>query len=152
MIRKATVSDAPAIRRLVAVYADKGEMLPRALGDIYDSIRDFHVCEEGGELVGVAALHVGWEGIGEIRSVAVAPSHLGRGIGGDLVKACTDEARTLGMREVFVLTYVEGFFEKLGFKSAKHDDLPQKIWTECRQKCTKYPDQCNEAAMTLALD
>jgi amino-acid N-acetyltransferase len=152
MIRKARIQDVPAMKKLINFYAEKGEMLPRALGELYDSIRDFCVYEEGGKVSGVAALHVGWEGIAELRSVAVAKEHLGKGIGRRLVAACMEEARELGVKEVFVLTYVDGFFEKLGFKDARREDLPQKVWTECRNKCVKYPDECNEAAMTLVLD
>ena len=152
MIRKARIQDVPAIKKLINFYAEKGEMLPRALGELYDSLRDFHVYEEGGAVSGVAALHVGWEGIAELRSVAVSKEHLGKGIGRRLVAACMEDARVLGVKEVFVLTYVDGFFEKLGFKDAKREDLPQKVWTECRNKCVKYPDECNEAAMTLTLD
>ena len=152
MIRKARVQDVKAIKRLINSYAGKGEMLPRALGELYDSLRDFHVCEEDGVISGVAALHVGWEGLAELRSVAVQPDRLGRGIGRELVRSCLTEASALGVKEVFVLTYVGGFFEKIGFKKASREDLPQKIWTECRNKCVKYPDECNETALTLTLD
>jgi amino-acid N-acetyltransferase len=152
MIRKARVNDVPAIKRLIAEYAAKGEMLPRAMGEIYDSLRDFFVAEDKGVIVGAAALHVGWEGIAEVRSVAVSRDYLGSGIGRELVKSCLDDAALLGVTEVFVLTYVSGFFEKMGFKPASRDDLPQKVWTECRNKCTKYPDECNEAALTLKFD
>ena len=152
MIRKAKVQDVSPIKELINAYAEKGEMLPRALGELYDNLRDFHVCIEGGRVVGVAAIHIGWEGLAELRSVAVAPEFAGKGIGRKLVKACLREAGELGITEVFVLTYVKGFFEKLGFKLAEKEDLPQKIWTECRNKCVKYPDQCNETALTLSLD
>jgi len=152
MIRKARIQDVKAIKELIGHYSKKGEMLPRALGEIYNNLRDFHVLEEGGKVVGVSALHVGWEGIAELRSIAVAPDMLGRGIGRRLVDACIKDARELGVKELFVLTYVGGFFEKMGFQPANHDDLPQKVWTECRNKCDKYPDECNETAMTLLLD
>lgn len=152
MIRKARVQDVPAIKNLIGIYAAKGEMLPRALGEIYDSLRDFLVYEADGEVVGVSALHVGWEGIAEVRSLAVAQGQTGKGIGRMLVDACLEDARSLGVKEVFVLTYVEGFFSKLGFNAASRDDLPQKVWMECRNKCVKYPDNCNETALTLLLD
>jgi amino-acid N-acetyltransferase len=152
MIRKARIQDVKTIKDLVNRYAEKGEMLPRALGELYDSIRDFSVYEENGEVIGVAALHIGWEGLGELRSVAVAPEHIGEGIGKKLVQACMEEAAKMGVREIFVLTYVEEFFDKIGFRKASKNDLPQKVWTECRNKCVKYPDECNETAMTLKLD
>lgn len=141
-----------AIRGLINRYAEEGQMLPRALGELYDSIRDFFVYEKDGKIIGVAALHMGWEGLAELRSVAVDPEELGMGVGSELVRACLEDAAGLGVKEVFVLTYVQGFFEKLGFKEASREDLPQKIWTECRNKCVKYPDSCNEAALTLTLD
>jgi len=152
MIRKAAIKDVKQIKDLKNLYANKGDMLPRALGELYDHLRDFLVYEEGGKVIGVAAIHVGWEGLAELRSVAVSPEYLGRGIGKSLVEACLDDARSLGVKEVFVLTYVKGFFEKMGFKEAAREDLPQKVWTECRNKCVKYPDECNEAALTLPLD
>ena len=151
-IRKAVVGDVKAIKSLISLYSEKGEMLPRALGELYDSVRDFRVCEIDGKVAGVAALHVGWEGLAELRSVAVSPGHLGRGVGRKLVESCLEDARELGVNEVFVLTYVQGFFEKLGFAVARREDLPQKVWTECRNKCVKYPDECNETALTLPLD
>jgi amino-acid N-acetyltransferase len=152
MIRKARIQDVKTIKDLVNRYAEKGEMLPRALGELYDSIRDFSVYEEDGKVIGVAALHIGWEGLGELRSVAVAPEHIGEGIGKKLVEACMEEAAQMGVKEVFVLTYVQEFFDKIGFRKASKNDLPQKVWTECRNKCVKYPDECNETAMTLKLD
>ena len=152
MIRKASIQDVKEIKDLINSYAERGEMLPRALGELYDSLRDFFLYEKGGKIIGVAALHVGWEGLAELRSVAVAPDYIGHGVGKELVSACLDDARVLGVKEVFVLTYVQGFFEKMGFTLASHDDLPQKVWTECRNKCVKYPDECNEAALMLLLD
>jgi len=151
MIRKARIQDAMSIKSLIGDYAERGEMLPRALGEIYDHLRDFHVYELDGKLVGVSALHIGWEGLGEVRSLAVDREYSGRGIGGELVRACLDEAKSLGVYEVFVLTYVSGYFAKLGFEPYKSDDLPQKIWTECRNKCVKYPDKCNETALMIRL-
>ncbi len=152
MLRKARIQDVTPIKSLINGYAEKGEMLPRALGELYDSLRDFHVYEVDGEVVGVAALHLGWEGLAELRSVAVRQDYLGRGIGRALVKACLDEAGELGVKDVFVLTYVNDFFEKMGFTGASREELPQKVWTECRNKCVKYPDKCNETALTLSLD
>jgi amino-acid N-acetyltransferase len=149
MIRRARIADVKEIKDLVNAYAEGGEMLPRALGELYDSLRDFLVYEKDGRVVGAAAIHVGWEGLAELRSVAVAPALKGQGIGRELVAACVKDAVELGVGEVFVLTYVPGFFQKMGFKITERDELPQKIWTECRNKCVKYPDACNETAMIM---
>jgi amino-acid N-acetyltransferase len=151
VIRKATVKDAMAIRGIINYYADREKMLPRPLGELYDSIRDFFVYEKDSKIIGAAALRVWWEGLAELRSVAVDPEHLGAGIGRELVQACLEDAARLGVGEVFVLTYVKGFFVKLGFKEVPREELPQKIWIECQRKCVKYPDACNESALTLKL-
>ncbi|ADC89879.1 GCN5-related N-acetyltransferase [Thermocrinis albus DSM 14484] len=149
-VRKAFVKDAPDIYNLVNLYARDGLLLPRSMSSIYEDIRDFWVCEEEGKLVGCAALHVVWEDLAEIKSLAVAPHMKGKGIGGLLVRACVEEAKQLGIRRVFVLTYAVGFFEKHGFKTIPKDKLPHKVWGECIN-CIKFPS-CDETAMWIELD
>jgi amino-acid N-acetyltransferase len=79
----------------------------------------------------------------------VASSHERRGVGRQLVQACLDEARELGIKQVFALTYQPGFFEKMGFDFIEKSELPQKIWSDCL-KCPKFPD-CDEIAMSIRL-
>ncbi len=145
MIEKARISDPPAIRELVNYYADRQVMLPRSLNDVYETVRDFFVCREGGQVVGCAALHIGWDGLGEIRSLAVAERAQGRGIGKRLIETCLEEAQQLGMRRVFVLTYVPELFRKFGFVERSKEDLPHKIWADCLD-CPKFPN-CDEVAL-----
>jgi amino-acid N-acetyltransferase len=147
MIRKATVRDVKAIHRLLKKHADRGELLPRALSDLYDCLRDFSVFEEKSSrsIIGVCAVHVCWEDLAEIRSLAVGKQHQGEGIGSTLVTATMAEAQDLGIRRVFTLTYRPDFFKKHGFKVVDKATLPQKIWAEC-VKCVKFPD-CDEIAM-----
>ena len=147
MIRKATLQDTRAIHGLLVGFAQDGLVLPRSLAEIYESIRDFHVDEEDGRVVGVAALSLYWEDLAEVRSLAVQADYGGRGIGRELVAACLDEARQLGIRRVFALTYQPVFFEKLGFNAIEKADLPQKIWRDC-MKCAKFPD-CDELALII---
>jgi amino-acid N-acetyltransferase len=151
MIRKATVRDVKAIHRLLKKHADRGELLPRALSDLYDCLRDFSVFEEksGGSFIGVCALHVCWEDLAEIRSLAVREQYQREGIGSALVTAAMAEAQDLGIRRVFTLTYRPDFFNKHGFKIVDKTTLPQKIWAEC-VKCVKFPD-CDEIAMLKQL-
>ena len=146
-IRKATVRDVQAIHRLLKKHADRGELLPRALSDLYDDVRDFSVFEKerGGSIIGVCALHVCWEDLAEVRSLAVCRQYQGKGIGSRLVTAALAEAQGLGIRRVFTLTYRPDFFNKHGFKIVDKATLPQKIWAECI-KCVKFPD-CDEIAM-----
>lgn len=150
MLRKAKISDAPQIQQLVNHYAEQGDMLPRPLNEIYEGIRDFVLWEEEGLVVGTCALHVAWEGLAEVRSLAVAKDYQGRGIGKALVLACLEEAEDLEIQRVFALTYKPAFFQKLGFKEAEKSNFPQKIWTDCL-KCAKFPN-CDEVAVIYLLN
>ena len=146
MIRKARMSDVKGIRQLIAEYAKKGDMLPRSMADIYENLRDYFVFEEdGGELVGSAAIHIMWEDLAEVRSLAVREGKMRRGVGTQLVESCISEAIMLGIERVFALTYKPDFFKKLGFHIVDKAELPQKIWTDCL-KCSKFPD-CDEVAL-----
>ncbi|HET6365154.1 MAG TPA: N-acetyltransferase, partial [Nitrospirota bacterium] len=145
MIRKAKISDVKEIQSLVNHYADSGQMLPRTLNELYEDLRDFHVFEENGSLIGVCALHVSWDGLTEIRSLAVRKDRIKSGIGTALVRQCLAEAAQLQAERVFVLTYQDGFFKKLGFTAVDKKELPHKIWTDCLN-CVKFPD-CDESAL-----
>ncbi|MFO8006376.1 MAG: N-acetyltransferase [Candidatus Brocadiia bacterium] len=150
MIEKARIDEAQDVMHLVNHFAERELMLPRSLNDMYENLRDFLVWREDGRVVGCVALHVSWQGLGEIRSLAVAEGEQHRGIGTALVEACLAEARELGMDDVFVLTYLPGFFERFGFRPYPKDSLPHKIWTDCLN-CPKFPD-CDEVALMLELD
>lgn len=151
MIRKTTTIDVKAIHRLLKKHADRGELLPRALSDLYDDVRDFNVFEEkgSGSIIGACALHVFWEDLAEIRSLAVCERYQRKGIGSALVTTALAEAKDLGIKRVFTLTYRPEFFNKHGFKIVDKATLPQKIWAECI-KCVKFPD-CDEIAMLKLL-
>jgi amino-acid N-acetyltransferase len=149
MIRKANVLDPKCIMDLVNRFASRELMLPLPLSETYDALRDFYVFEQDGRIVGCAALHVSWEGLGEVRSVAVAEEAQGSGVGTALVRACIEEARQLGMDRVFVLTYAPEFFSRFGFRRYPKEKLPHKIWTDCL-KCPKFPN-CDEVAMLVEL-
>jgi amino-acid N-acetyltransferase len=149
MIRKAGLDDPAAVMELINGFAARELMLPRSLNDLYEQVRDFFVFEDGGRVVGCAALHVSWEGLGEVRSLAVRAERQRKGIGTQLVQACLDEARALGMSRVFVLTYVPEFFRRFGFNEHPKEKLPHKIWNDCL-KCPKFPN-CDEIAMLVEL-
>lgn len=150
MIRKARMGDVKAIQKLISDYARKGDMLPRSLSEIYENLRDYFVCvEDGAGIVGSAAIHIMWEDLAEVRSVAVRDDRMRRGVGTQLVEACISEAIVLGIGRVFALTYKPEFFEKMGFVRVDKAELPQKIWTDCL-KCSKFPD-CDEVALVTDL-
>jgi len=147
MIRKPTVRDIDSIQELINFYAEKDKMLPRSLNELYENIRDFFVYEKDGKVLGCAALHVAWEDLAEIKSLAVAESKQKKKIGSMLVESVFEDARNLKVKRIFALTYLPTFFERFGFKKVAHSKLPHKIWSECI-KCVKFPD-CEELAMVI---
>jgi RNA 3'-terminal phosphate cyclase (ATP) len=144
-VRKARAADGPAIQKLLAHFAARGELLHRTLNEIYQHLRDFFVCEVEGQVVGVCALWLYWEDLAEVRSLAVLEDYEGRGFGKALVMACVEEAVQLGIRRVFALTYRPGFFEPLGFRTLDKRELPQKIWKDCI-RCANFTC-CDEVAL-----
>ncbi len=122
-------------------------MLPKSRNNLYQNIRDFTVAEQKGELVGCCALHVLWNDLGEIRSLAVDKVAQKIGVGRQLAIAALEDAITLKLPRVFALTYQGGFFERLGFVEVDKAEMPQKVWGECYD-CPKFPN-CDEIAMVL---
>ncbi len=150
MIRKARQQDVRFIHRLLAHYGGQGLLLARPLTDLYEFLRDFVIAEDSeGEAVGTCALHLCWEDLCEVRSLAVLPERQGEGWGGRLVETCCSEAVTLGFGQIFALTYVPKFFTRFGFREVDKQMLPNKIWADCLN-CVKFPD-CDEIAMLLEL-
>lgn len=149
-VRKAVVSDASGIKSLIDPWASRGLMLPKSLSEIYDNLRDFWVLERKGVLSGCAGLHISWEELAEIKSMAVSEGSTGTGIGGKLLSACLSEAEIIGVKKIFALTYAVQFFSRRGFRIIEKSQLPHKIWSECI-KCSKFPD-CDETAMLYEFD
>jgi len=144
-VDRARVDDASSVHRLISRFSDKGEVLPRALSEIYDGIRDYFVVRKGGRVVACAALHVTWLDLAEIRSLAVDEQEQKQMIGSLLVQACIDEAKELGIPKVFCLVRKPVFFERHGFQLIDKTELPQKVWAEC-YRCPKFPN-CDEVAL-----
>jgi amino-acid N-acetyltransferase len=150
MLRKAQIHDVKEIQKLLTTYASKGEMLSRSLSELYEALRDFYVeVDDDGRILGTAALHIVWEDLAEVRSVAVVEDSGRKGVGSTLVTACITEARALGLKKIFCLTYKPDFFAKFGFVLVDKSTLPHKVWGDCI-KCPKFPD-CDENAMSMEL-
>ncbi len=149
MIRKAKIKDIRQIQELINTFAKQDVMLPRSLNELYENIRDFWVMEDKSKIIGCAALHISWDDLAEIKSVAVLKKYQGKGIGRELIGVCLNEAIPLGAKKIFVLTYKPGYFKKFGFKRINHASLPHKIWAECIN-CCKFPN-CQESALLKTL-
>jgi len=150
MIRKAKLSDVKEIQRLINLFSTRGDILPRSLVELYDHLRDFYVFLQNQKVVGICALHVCWEDLVEIRSLAVDEKARNKGIGSKLIRACLKESKALGAKRVFALTYRPDYFKKFSFKVVDKNILPHKIWADCL-KCVKFPD-CDEVAVMRELN
>ena len=148
-VRKAILADIEEIYDLVDYYAERGLILPRSRHSIFESLRDFMVAEQDGQIVGTGALTLAWDGLAEVRALTVSPQHLRSGVGLQLVEAIKTEASQLGISKLFVLTYHPDFFTTAGFKEISKEALPHKVWRDCIN-CSKFPN-CDETAMTLDL-
>jgi amino-acid N-acetyltransferase len=145
-VEKARIDDVKQIHELVNKFAGKGEMLPRALSEIYENLRDYLVIRNrAGKMIACVALHISWSDLAEVKALAVNKANHKKGMGAALVKACVVESKALGIPRMFCLTYKPGFFKKQGFKEVEKTELPRKIWAEC-YSCPKFPD-CDEVAL-----
>lgn len=115
VVRPARTFDVPFIRSLVDLYAQDRILLAKATVTLYEDVPDFLVAEVDGQVVGCGAMHVIWEDLGELRTLAVDPARTGSGIGAALVAALLRRAADLGVNRVFCLTFETGFFLRNGF-------------------------------------
>lgn len=121
-IRQARTTDVRAIRELIDVYSVDGSLLSKATVTIFEDIQEFLVAELNDSVIGCGALHVMWEDLAEVRTLAVHPDHARHGIGSQILEALLDKARDLGVKRVFCLTFQREFFGQHGF--VEIDDSP----------------------------
>jgi amino-acid N-acetyltransferase len=121
-IREARTGDVRMIRHLVDTYAADRILLSKATVTLFEDVQEFYVAEVDGVVVGCGALHVLWEDLAEVRTLAVDQSHRGRGIGDLLLRRLLQQARHLGVARVFCLTFEVEFFSRHGF--AEIDEAP----------------------------
>ena len=149
VLRKARLSDVPALFKLIHQYASEEVILPRALPELYENIWEFTVAENGAQVSACGALRLYNEEIAEIRSLCVDPQQKTSGLGRAVTNQLMHEAESLGLKRVFALTVVPAFFSKMGFYPVERGALPQKVWRDCLQ-CEKY-FRCDEVAMVFDL-
>ncbi|WP_433300889.1 amino-acid N-acetyltransferase [Actinoplanes sp. CA-030573] len=129
-IRRAKTGDVRAIRALVDAYTADRRLLSKATVTLYEAVQEFWVAVEGETVVGCGALHVMWEDLAEIRTVAVDPACRGRKIGHKIVSQLLDVARDLGVRRVFCLTFETRFFGSFGFTEIDGAPVPHAVYEQ----------------------
>jgi amino-acid N-acetyltransferase len=144
-VRNATLPDAVAVQQLIAVHTGDGTLLPRSLAEICENIRDFVVIENDNRIVGCGALHLYGVHLAEIRSITVARDYNGRGAGRLLVQALMREAERHEVSCVCLFTRIPEFFASLGFKNARREEIPDKLYKDCL-RCPRL-NACDEIAM-----
>ena len=132
-IRPARTTDVRAIRDLIDTYSSDGRLLSKATVTLFEDIQEFLVAERDGRVVGCGALHVMWEDLGEVRTVAVLPEVKGQGVGGAILGELLDRARRLGLSRVFCLTFETGFFGHHGFQPIEEAPVDASIYAQLLQ-------------------
>ena len=115
-IRPAVTADVPAIRKIAEPLVEQRILLGKELVEIYESVQEFMVAEQDGEVVGFGALHVMWEDLAEVRTLAVADNAKRQGIGAAILNELLERARALGIKRIFCLTFEVDFFGANGFE------------------------------------
>jgi amino-acid N-acetyltransferase len=130
-VRRARTADVKVIRRLVDRYAEQRILLSKEMVTLYEDVQEFWIAQEpAGSIVGCGALHVMWEDLAEVRTLATDPSWVGRGVGHALLSTLLDVARDLGVSRVFCLTFEVEFFKRHGFEAVEGSVVPPDVYAE----------------------
>lgn len=130
VVRPARTQDVRAIREIVRPLAQSRVLVSKDAVTYYEALQEFRVAELGGEVVGFGALHVMWEDLAEIRTLAVSPQAKGRGVGARLIEALMDDARYLGVSRLFCLTFEVDFFRRHGFEVIEGQAVEPEVYAE----------------------
>jgi amino-acid N-acetyltransferase len=128
VIRPARTQDVRAIRSFIDIYSTDGRLLSKATVTLFEDIQEFLVAEIDDDIVGCGALHVMWEDLAEVRTLAVDPAVAHRGIGSRLLEALLDRARQLGVQRVFCLTFAVPFFARQGFVEIEDTPVDHDVY------------------------
>ncbi|MEY3345932.1 MAG: hypothetical protein RLZZ581_726 [Actinomycetota bacterium] len=115
VIRPARTSDIKAIRKIIDTYSLQRRLLSKETVMLYESVQEFFVAEKDNEIIGCGALHVLWEDLGEVRTVAVNEAFRGQKVGHQILNEVIERAKSLGLKRLFCLTFETEFFGKHGF-------------------------------------
>ncbi len=133
LVRPARTTDVRAIRSLIDRYSSDGRLLSKATVTLFEDVPEFLVAERGGEVVGCGAIHVMWEDLAEVRTLAVDPTVVRQGIGSILLSALLDRARDLGVKKVFCLTFMVRFFAAHGFAEIGETPVDPEVYAQLLQ-------------------
>ena len=129
-IRPARTSDIKGIRLLIDSYAPQGRLLSKETVTLYESVQEFTVAVEGDQVVGCGALHVLWEDLAEVRTVAVAENLRGKGVGHQILDSIIERAKNIGVKRIFCLTFETKFFGRHGFEAIEGTPVEPEIYQE----------------------
>jgi len=130
IIRQARTADIKNIRSIIDEYAAGRRLLTKETVTLYESVQEFTVAEIDGEVVGCGAMHVLWEDLAEVRSVAVDQSVHGKGVGHGILEVLIKRAADLGVKRIFCLTFETEFFGRHGFKEIEGTPVSPDVYTE----------------------
>jgi amino-acid N-acetyltransferase len=143
--RNAILPDVERIYSIIHPYSQSGTLLPRAMAELNENVRDFVVAEDAGKIIGCGALHLYGMHLAEVRTIAVDPVAKGRGAGRKVVEALLEEATRQHVACVCLFTRIPDFFARLGFTVARREELPDKIYKDCVHCPNLFA--CDEVAM-----
>ena len=129
-IRPAHTSDIKGIRQLIDSYAPQGRLLTKETVTLYESVQEFTVAVAGDEIVGCGALHVLWEDLAEVRTVAVSEKLRGQGVGHQVLESIISRAQNLGIKRIFCLTFETEFFGRHGFAVIEGTPVAPEVYSE----------------------
>ena len=129
-IRRARTADVRGIRSLVAPLAERRVLVSKEAVTYYEGVHEFRVAELDGRIVGCGALHVMWEDLAEIRTLAVADDQLGTGLGGRILEELVQDARDLGVQRLFCLTFETDFFIRHAFEPIEGQAVSHEVYAE----------------------
>jgi len=132
-VRPARTNDVRAIKSLIDEYSADGHLLAKATVTLFEDIQEFVVAESDGVVVGCGALHVMWEDLGEVRTLAVAGTHLRQGIGSLVLRELLTRARNVGVSRVFCLTFMTDFFGGHGFREIEEAPVDHDVYEQLLQ-------------------
>ena len=132
-IRPARTTDVTFIRRMVDNYTLDGRLLAKAWVNLYEDVQEFLVAEQADEVIGCGALHEMWEDLAEVRTLAVDPDHQRIGVGSAVLLALVDQAKSLGVRRVFCLTFETAFFAQHGFQEIEGTPVEHEVFEQLLQ-------------------